>query len=57
MFLLSLPPAYVMNYYDKHNLSPCAVDFELNSDTLLIHDKLHLKQVAEVLNIPINQLA
>ncbi len=47
---------YVMNYYDKHNLSPAPVDFELNSDTLLIHDKLHLKQVAEVLNIPINEL-
>ncbi len=46
--------AYVMNYYDKHNLAPVPVDFELNSDTLMIHDKLHLKQVAEVLNIPIN---
>ncbi len=48
--------SYVMNYYDKHNLAPVPVDFELNSDTFLIHDKLHLKQVAEVLNIPINQL-
>ncbi|HYW97284.1 MAG TPA: transglycosylase SLT domain-containing protein [Bacteroidales bacterium] len=48
--------SYVMNYYDQHNLSPVAVDFELNSDTLMIHDKLHLKQVSEVLGIPIHQL-
>ncbi len=48
--------SYIMNYYDKHNLAPVPVEFELNSDTLLIHDKLHLLQVSEVLGIPINQL-
>lgn len=47
---------YVMNYYKEHNLSPVAVDFELNSDTLIIKDKLHLKQVSEVLGVPVTQL-
>ena len=48
--------SYVMNYHKEHNLFPVAVDFELNSDTFIIKDKLHLKQVSEVLGISITQL-
>ncbi len=48
--------SYVMNYYKEHNLAPVAVDFELYSDTLIIKDKLHLKQVSEVLGMPLGQL-
>ncbi|MCF8380908.1 MAG: transglycosylase SLT domain-containing protein [Bacteroidales bacterium] len=48
--------AYVMNYADSHNLKPIPVDFALNNDTVHIFDKLHLKQVSDVLNIPMDQL-
>jgi membrane-bound lytic murein transglycosylase D len=48
--------AYVMNYSKDHNLYPVSVDFEFLSDTIMIHDKLHLKQVSEVMGIPIEQL-
>lgn len=48
--------AYVMNYAEEHNLKPVPVDFVLNNDTLVIHEKLHLGQVSEVLGIPLNQL-
>lgn len=48
--------AYVMNYHEEHNLKPVPVDFVLNNDTLHINRKLHLKQVAEVLDLPINQI-
>ncbi len=48
--------SYVMNYYEEHNLKPVPVDFALTNDTLHINQRLHLKQVSEVLNIPINQL-
>ena len=48
--------AYVMNYYSEHNLKPRKVDLPLASDTIMIHDNLHMKQVAEVLNIPLKQL-
>lgn len=48
--------AYVMNYYEEHNLKPVPVDFALSNDTLHINRKLHLKQVSEVLNIPVSQI-
>lgn len=47
---------YAMNYYQEHNLKPKPIGMTLAVDTLMIHDDLHLKQVAEVLNIPIKQL-
>lgn len=48
--------SYVMNYSKEHNLYPASVDFEFLSDTIMVHDKLHLKQVSEVMGIPIEQL-
>ncbi len=48
--------AYVMNYYREHNLQPVPVDFALHNDTLRIDHKLHLKQVSEVLQIPVDYL-
>ncbi len=47
---------YVMNYSKEHNLYPARVDFEFHTDTIMVHDKLHLKQVAEVMGIPVEQL-
>jgi membrane-bound lytic murein transglycosylase D len=47
---------YIMNYPEEHNLAAVPVDFEMHTDTMLIRNKLHLKQVSEVLNIPLNQL-
>ncbi|MCK4919717.1 MAG: transglycosylase SLT domain-containing protein [Bacteroidales bacterium] len=48
--------SYVMNYADYHNLKPVPVDFALNNDTIHIYEKLHLKQVSDVLNIPMERL-
>ncbi len=48
--------AYVMNYGEYHKLMPVQVDFALNNDTVHINEKLHLSQVSEVLNIPLNRL-
>jgi len=45
-----------MNYAKEHNLYPAAVDFEFHTDTIMVHDKLHLKQVSEVMGIPVDQL-
>ncbi len=47
---------YAMNYYQEHNLKPKPIEIPLAVDTLMIHDDLHLKQVAEVLHIPLQQL-
>jgi membrane-bound lytic murein transglycosylase D len=45
-----------MNYHDEHNLSPVRIEFDFYTDTVHVYNKLHLKQVAEVLDIPVQQL-
>jgi len=47
---------YLMNYAKEHNYFEIKVNVNLVSDTVMITDTLHLKQVAEVLNIPIEEL-
>ena len=47
---------YAMNYYDKHNIRPAKIDMNIFTDTVMVNRKLHLMQVAEVLNIPFEEL-
>ena len=48
--------SYVMNFHNEHNLAPVRIVFDFHTDTIHIKNKLHFKQVAEVLDIPIQQL-
>lgn len=48
--------AYTMNYYPEHYLGKEPLEIELHTDTIMISEKLHLKQVSEVLDIPVKQL-
>lgn len=48
--------AYMMNYYDKHNIKPVDIKMPVMTDTIMITKKLHLEQVSKVLNIPIEQV-
>ena len=41
---------YTMSYYEKHHLCPANVEIPA-SDTLIVHDRIHLIQIAEVLNV------
>ncbi len=47
---------YIMNYASEHNYFPAKFDFDLSADTVMVTDTLHLRQVAEVLHIPIERL-
>jgi len=47
---------YAMNYAGDHLLSKAPLSLPLYTDTMMVHEPVHLKQVAEVLNIPIGQL-
>lgn len=47
---------YVMTYYSQHNLCPIIPDVPLNTDTILVTKKIHLQQVADVLELPIENL-
>jgi membrane-bound lytic murein transglycosylase D len=48
--------AYLMNYYEYHDLAPRYVNLNFPVDTIMISDQLHLEQVSHVLNIPIQLL-
>lgn len=47
---------YTLNYYEDHLITKAPMSLPLVTDTLMVSESLHLKQVAEVLDIPVNQL-
>jgi len=47
---------YTFNYYAEHGLNPQFPEIPIATDTIMISDNLHLKQVSEVLNIPLKAL-
>jgi membrane-bound lytic murein transglycosylase D len=47
---------YVMNYYQYHNISPVLATKPLVTDTLMISDRVHFKQISKVLDIPVDEL-
>ena len=47
---------YIMNYYREHNLKPFQMTFPLANDTIVVNEELHLDQIAQVLNIPLQLL-
>lgn len=47
---------YVMNYYDKHDISPVLATKPLVTDTVAVTRRLHFNQVSEVLDIPVEEL-
>ncbi|MCH5328367.1 MAG: LysM peptidoglycan-binding domain-containing protein [Coprobacter sp.] len=47
---------YVMHYYNEHNICPVYADLPLTTDTIHIDEQIHFQQIADVLNISIDQL-
>lgn len=47
---------YVMNFYQNHNIYPKTPDFPIITDTLMVNDYLHFKQISEVIGIPVEQI-
>lgn len=47
---------YIMNYYCDHNICPVQTDLPLATDTVMIHNMLHLQQVSDLLHLDIEQL-
>lgn len=48
--------AYVMNYYQQHNICPVEYDYQHSVDVIEVDKYLHLEQLAYVLNIPIEDI-
>ena len=47
---------YVMNHNEDHNLHARSIDIPYATDTVHINQKLHLRQISEVLNLPLKQI-
>ena len=47
---------YIMNFYEDHNMCPATPLFSYATDTVMISDRVHLQQIAEKINIPLDEL-
>nr|MDE6126939.1 LysM peptidoglycan-binding domain-containing protein [Muribaculaceae bacterium] len=47
---------YVMNHYDKHNISPALAKRPILTDSVHVRKRIHFQQIADVLNIPVEEL-
>ena len=47
---------YAMNYHSAHLITKAPLKLPRHTDTIMVHEPLHLKQVAEVLQLPVQQL-
>jgi len=47
---------YAMTYYKQHNISPSLASKPLITDTVTVNRRIHFAQIAQVLNIPIEEI-
>ena len=47
---------YIMNFHQHHNICPATPPFVQVTDTINVTQRIHLEQIANVLNIPIEEL-
>jgi membrane-bound lytic murein transglycosylase D len=47
---------YAMNYFDEHLITVAPLTLPRVTDTIMVYEAVHLKQVAEVLDIPVDLL-
>lgn len=47
---------YAMNYYAEHGISPALAKRPILTDTIHINERLHFNSIANVLNIPVEEL-
>jgi len=47
---------YTLNFSAEHNLCPAIVNMPVLTDTVMVHQRIHLEQIATVLNLPIEEV-
>ncbi len=47
---------YIMNYYDKHNISPALARKPIVTDTIHVTRRVHFQQISDVMGIPMDEL-
>jgi len=48
---------YIMNYYSEHNICPAKSKYNYTTDTVMITDRVHLRQIADVVGMDFEELA
>lgn len=47
---------YVMTYYCKHNICPMETNIPESTDTIQVNKNLHFQQIADLCNVPMDQI-
>lgn len=47
---------FVMNYHNRYGINPTVVKQQLVTDTVRVNDRVHFRQISEVLKIPIEEI-
>lgn len=47
---------FVMNYHNRYGIAPTLVKKQLVTDTVEVADRVHFRQIADVLNIPVEEI-
>ncbi|MDD2799297.1 MAG: LysM peptidoglycan-binding domain-containing protein [Bacteroidales bacterium] len=47
---------YLMNYTSEHNICSAKCNIPLNTDTVVVNQMVHFQQIADVLNLPIQEI-
>lgn len=47
---------YIMTYYAEHGISHALAKRPIVTDTVHVHNRVHLQQIADVMNIPIEEI-
>lgn len=47
---------YVMTYHKRYGINPTVVKHRLVTDTIEVNDRLHFNQIANVINIPVEEI-
>lgn len=47
---------YAMHYAPEHNMCPAIVNMPVITDTIMVRQRIHLEQVASILNLPIEEV-
>ena len=47
---------YSLHYANEHNLCPATVSMPAMTDTVMVHRRIHLVQIADILNLPIEEV-
>lgn len=47
---------YVMNFYNRHNISPALAKRPIITDSVHVNKRVHFNQIADVLHIPVEEL-